>query len=248
MSPPPTPKAFLRSIIPSPPPEFTACKADYEHHLNFNQGQTQKTRDKIGQYTTFCPGRVGCTSRATALFPSDIRHDLHELDSQYRSLYRDVAQPQFDHEAFRKLKKSGAALKETIKEWQANRQEPPVVRATRKRKFDDLTPSQSAAVLEQDCFDPTVFIINPAHYRRIDVIILDGGPSLSKNSLELRHAGNVCLGDFQFAQEYLDGPVSYDWFCVVGGGEFMPGAFTTHINLLDRGDQLICRPRRCSKR
>ncbi|KAJ7637407.1 hypothetical protein DFH06DRAFT_1139020 [Mycena polygramma] len=102
-------------------------------------------------------------------------------------------------------------------------------------------------VIQYDKFDPDTYVLDSSEELMIEVIVynLAGSPPL-ETTLQLRHAGGLDLASMDFAAdvrgiETAAGPaLDFDWFCVFEK-DFLPGAFTTTINMLPRGRFLVCR-------
>ncbi|KAJ6511576.1 hypothetical protein C8R47DRAFT_1207906 [Mycena vitilis] len=109
------------------------------------------------------------------------------------------------------------------------------------------TGKNKQQVVQYDKFDPDTYVLDSSEELMIEVIVynLAGTPPL-ETTLQLRHAGGLDLASMDFAGdvrgiETAAGPaLDFDWFCVFEK-DFLPGAFTTTINMLPRGRFLVCR-------
>ncbi|KAJ7215281.1 hypothetical protein B0H12DRAFT_1079051 [Mycena haematopus] len=98
-----------------------------------------------------------------------------------------------------------------------------------------------------DNFDADTYVLDSCQSLSIDVIVYDVADAPPKEeSLQLRHGGGLNLADTTLAARVrgITTPAGraydYDWYDVFGK-DFLPGAFTTTINMIPRGRFLVCR-------
>ncbi|KAJ7907168.1 hypothetical protein B0H13DRAFT_1879883 [Mycena leptocephala] len=99
----------------------------------------------------------------------------------------------------------------------------------------------------QDQYDPQLYEVNPDQSCNITVILYNKVGCLPLSEpVQLRHASRVDLSSMDFAAKVgavaTDNKVAidYEWFCVFER-HFLPKAFSTPINMLSRGNILVCR-------
>ncbi|KAJ7901522.1 hypothetical protein B0H13DRAFT_1882944 [Mycena leptocephala] len=99
----------------------------------------------------------------------------------------------------------------------------------------------------QDQYDPQSYEVDPDQSRDITIILYNKVDSLPLSQpVQLRHASRVDLSSMDFAAKVgavaTDDQVAtdYEWFCVFERC-FLPKAFSTPINMLSRGNILVCR-------
>ncbi|KAJ7682335.1 hypothetical protein DFH06DRAFT_1119601 [Mycena polygramma] len=131
-------------------------------------------------------------------------------------------------------------------------EEEPVRQAKKvKRQHSEVRNRLDAAPREvevtQDKYDPQLYELDPDQSRDITVIVYCELNTLPlTKTVRLRHAGRVELSSLDFAAEVkgvtvgADLPIDYEWFCIFEKA-FLPGAFSEVINMLNRGDVLVCR-------
>ncbi|KAJ7235743.1 hypothetical protein B0H12DRAFT_1076017 [Mycena haematopus] len=115
------------------------------------------------------------------------------------------------------------------------------------RHFALKLPTGGEDVQYDDHFDADTYVLDSCQSLSIDVIVYDVADAPPKEeSLQLRHGGGLNLADTTLAARVrgITTPAGraydYDWYDVFGK-DFLPGAFTTTINMIPRGRFLVCR-------
>ncbi|KAJ7857392.1 hypothetical protein B0H13DRAFT_1902257 [Mycena leptocephala] len=247
---------FLMDAVPLPESLAEDCAHFKVHNITICKGATRDTYDKIAVWTVNCPagGPGRCVQRRTQKLPKTAQDVLRPLYSMFKGIVAERAKFATNSPEYRRLTQQYDELRNG--EFDAKKAKHHTVDAVAQSDDEDNgkgknkasnAPRREKPRVAQDQYDPQSYEVDPDQSRDITIILYNKVDSLPLSQpVQLRHASRVDLSSMDFAAKVgavaTDDQVAtdYEWFCVFERC-FLPKAFSTPINMLSRGNILVCR-------